>query len=142
MSKNLNFQTRIQQVISEFPWPLYQNEFKCSAFDTKMIFRSHHFHKKGCATGLIFHLRLLPEFLNGSHFGNSTDSGIFGNCTIYCCLQIFESFGRMESAHCLQYLFRVGLLFLMQMASFTLRSNHLGSTVNTLIFSRSIMCPA
>ena len=31
-----------------------------------MIFHSHHFHKKGCALGLIFHLRLLPEFLEFS----------------------------------------------------------------------------
>ena len=31
-----------------------------------MIFHSHHFHKKGCALGLIFHLRLFPEFLEFS----------------------------------------------------------------------------
>ena len=39
------------------PAPLYQNEVKCSTFDMKMIFYSHanktHFHKKGCALGLI-----------------------------------------------------------------------------------------
>ena len=33
--------------------PLYQNEFKCSAFDREMISHSRanmiHFHKKGCA---------------------------------------------------------------------------------------------
>ena len=40
-----------------FPGPLYQNEVKCSAFDVGTIFRSRanktHFHKKGCALGLI-----------------------------------------------------------------------------------------
>ena len=38
------------------PWPLYQNEVKCSAFDMEMIFHSRtnktHFHDKGCALGL------------------------------------------------------------------------------------------
>ena len=37
--------------------PLYQNEVKSSVFDMEMIFCSHanktHFHKKGCAPGLI-----------------------------------------------------------------------------------------
>ena len=65
--QKFKLQTRIQLVISEFPpRPLYQNEFKCSAFDREMIFHSHHFHKKGCALGLIFHLRLLSEFLEFS----------------------------------------------------------------------------
>ena len=40
---------------------LYQNEVKCSAFDVEMIFHSHanktHFHKKGCALGLILKVR-------------------------------------------------------------------------------------
>ena len=40
------------------PGPLYQNEVEFSAFDMKMIFRSHgnktHSHKKGCALGFIF----------------------------------------------------------------------------------------
>ena len=44
------------------PWPLYQNEVKCSAFDMEMIFHSHanktHFHKKGCALGLILKVRV------------------------------------------------------------------------------------
>ena len=39
------------------PGALHENEVKCSAFDMKMIFHSHanktHFHKKGCALGLI-----------------------------------------------------------------------------------------
>ena len=38
--------------------PLYQNEVKFSAFDMEMIFHFHtnktHFHKKGCALGVIF----------------------------------------------------------------------------------------
>ena len=42
-----------------FPYngPLYQNEVKCAAFDMERIFHSHanktHFHKRGCAFGLI-----------------------------------------------------------------------------------------
>ena len=40
-----------------FPGPLFQTEVKCSAFDMEMSFHSHanktHFHKKGCALGLI-----------------------------------------------------------------------------------------
>ena len=43
------------------PGPLYQNEVKCSAFDMGMIFHSRanttHFHKKGCALGLILKMR-------------------------------------------------------------------------------------
>ena len=39
------------------PGPLYQNEVTCSAWDMEMIFHSNanetHFHKKGCALGLI-----------------------------------------------------------------------------------------
>ena len=42
--------------------PLYQNEVKCSTFDMEMIFHSHanntHFHKKGCALGLILKVRV------------------------------------------------------------------------------------
>ena len=42
--------------------PLFQNEVKCSAFDMEKIFHSHanktHFHKKGCALGLILKVRL------------------------------------------------------------------------------------
>ena len=45
------------------PGPRYQNEVKCSAFDMEMIFHSHanktHFHKKGCALGLILKARVL-----------------------------------------------------------------------------------
>jgi len=42
--------------------PLYQNEVKCSTFDMAMIFHSQanesHFHKKGCALGLILIVRV------------------------------------------------------------------------------------
>ena len=50
---------------SSSPWPLYQNEVKCSAFDMEMSFHSHvnktHFHKKGCALGLILKVRLFKS---------------------------------------------------------------------------------
>ena len=43
------------------PGPLSQNEGRCSAFDTEIIFHSHanktHFHKKGCAPSLILKVR-------------------------------------------------------------------------------------
>ena len=43
------------------PRPLYQIEVKCSVFDMEIIFHSHanktHFHKKGCAAGLILKVR-------------------------------------------------------------------------------------
>ena len=44
------------------PWPLFQNEGRCSAFDLEIIFHSHtnktHFHKKGCAPSLILKVRV------------------------------------------------------------------------------------
>ena len=44
------------------PGPLYHNEVKCSAFDMQMSYHSHaknsHFHKKGCALGLILKVRV------------------------------------------------------------------------------------
>ena len=44
------------------PGPLYQNEVKCSTFDMEMILHSHanksHFHKNGCALGLILIVRV------------------------------------------------------------------------------------
>ena len=44
------------------PGPLFQNEGRCSAFDMEIIFHSHankaHFHKKGCAPGLILKVRM------------------------------------------------------------------------------------
>ena len=46
-----------------FPGPRFQNEGRCSAFDTlEIIFHSHvnktHFHKKGCAPSLILKVRV------------------------------------------------------------------------------------
>ena len=42
--------------------PLYENKVKWSAFDMEMIFHSNvnktHFHKKGCALGLILKVRV------------------------------------------------------------------------------------
>ena len=44
------------------PGPLFQNEGRCSAFDTEIIFHSHanktHFHRKGCAPSLILKVRV------------------------------------------------------------------------------------
>ena len=44
------------------PGSFYQNEVQCSTFEMKMIFYSrankNHFHKKGCALGLILKLRV------------------------------------------------------------------------------------
>ena len=44
------------------PGPLYRNEAKCSTFDMEMIFHFHanetHFHKKGCALGIILKVRV------------------------------------------------------------------------------------
>ena len=59
------------------PEPLYQNVVKCSAFYMELIFHSHanktHFHKKGCALGLILKVMV---------FG----TGSFP----YACLAIFK----------------------------------------------------
>ena len=40
------------------PGSLYQNEVKCSAFDVKSHANKTHFHKKGCALGLILKVRV------------------------------------------------------------------------------------
>ena len=52
----------VNRPLPSFPGSLYQNEVKCSAFDMEMIFHSHanktHFHKKGCALGLILKVRV------------------------------------------------------------------------------------
>ena len=52
----------MKQAICEFPWPLYQNNVKCLAFEVEMIFHSHanktHFHKNGCALGLSLKVRV------------------------------------------------------------------------------------
>ena len=62
------------------PGPLYQNKVKCSAFDMEMIFHSHasktHFHKKGCALGLILKVRVLgTRKWSIRHFGNEKGTG-------------------------------------------------------------------
>ena len=58
-----NFQVIVSnRPFSSSPGPLYQNEVKCSAFGMEIIFHSHanktHFHKKGCALGLISKVRV------------------------------------------------------------------------------------
>ena len=44
------------------PWPLFQNEGRCSAFDIEIIFHSHanktNFHGEGCASRLILKVRV------------------------------------------------------------------------------------
>ena len=48
---------------------MYQNEVKCSVFDTEMIFHSHanktHFHKKGCELDLILKVRVFGTVFKG-----------------------------------------------------------------------------
>ena len=48
---------KLNRPFPSFRAPLNQNEVKCSAFDVEEIFYSQanktHFHKKGCALGLI-----------------------------------------------------------------------------------------
>ena len=54
--------TIINRPFPSFPGPLFQNEGRCSAFDTEMIFHSHanntHFHKKGCTPSVILIVRV------------------------------------------------------------------------------------
>ena len=54
--------------------PPYQSEVKCSAFETEMSFHSHanktHFHKKGCALGLILKVRVFGTRKWSIHFTN------------------------------------------------------------------------
>ena len=56
------FSVVVNRPFPSTPRPMYQNEVKCSAFDMEMIFHSHanktHFHKKGCAFGLILIVRV------------------------------------------------------------------------------------
>ena len=75
------------------PGPLYQNEVKCSAFHMEMTLHSHanksHFHKKGCALGLILKVRVfgtrkwpIVQFdgigkLNALFLGDSTEHFFF-----------------------------------------------------------------
>ena len=55
-----HWKTNRPKTLQSSPRPLYQNEVKCSAFDIEMI-HSHangtHFHKEGCALGLILKVR-------------------------------------------------------------------------------------
>ena len=52
----------VNRPLPSSPGPLYQKEVKCSAFYMEMIFHSlankTHFHKKGCALGLILKVRV------------------------------------------------------------------------------------
>ena len=54
----------INKTFPRSPRPLYQNEVtcKCSAVDMENIFHSQanktHYHKKGCALGLVLKLRV------------------------------------------------------------------------------------
>ena len=52
----------INRTFPSSPGPLYQNEVKCSAFDMEIILHPYanetHFHKKGCALGLILKVRV------------------------------------------------------------------------------------
>ena len=52
----------LEQAISEFPRPLYQNEVEYSAYDMEMIFyfdaNKIHFFKKGCILRLILKVRV------------------------------------------------------------------------------------
>ena len=59
----LSFQILYQnRPFPSFPGPLFQNEGRWSAVDMEIIFHSHanktHFHKKGCAPGLILKVRV------------------------------------------------------------------------------------
>ena len=57
-----------------YPGTLYQNEVKCSTFDMKINFHSRanetHFHKKGCALGLILKVMVFGtgQLTNGTPF--------------------------------------------------------------------------
>ena len=52
----------INRAFPSSPGPLYQNAVKCSAFDMEIILHSYanetHFHKNGCALGLILKVRV------------------------------------------------------------------------------------
>ena len=62
MAAVLLFRNTNVALLTFSPGPLFQNEVKCSAFDMEIIFHSHsnktHFHKKGCALGLILKVRV------------------------------------------------------------------------------------
>ena len=110
-----------------------------------MIFHSHHFHKKGCALGLIFHLRLLPEFLEFSvEWFAFRKFKRFRNFWKLYYLLLFPNFRTFWSngKRSLSPISIQGRSLDPDVDGFfSLRSNHLGSTVSILVFSRSIMCP-
>ena len=62
MAAVLLFRNTNVALLTFSPGSLFQNEVKCSAFDMEIIFHSHsnktHFHKKGCALGLILKVRV------------------------------------------------------------------------------------
>ena len=70
------------------PGPLYQNEVKCSAFDMEMIFHSHanktHFHKKGCALGLILKVRVFGTRKWSIEPTTSCSSALFKRVEVLC----------------------------------------------------------
>ena len=45
--------SKVNRPFPSSPWPLFENEVKCSAFHMEMIF-----HKKGFALGLILKVRV------------------------------------------------------------------------------------
>ena len=53
---------KYEWAVPSSPEPQYQNEIKCLAFDMEMIFHCRgnksHFHRKGCALGLILKVRV------------------------------------------------------------------------------------
>ena len=146
MSKNLNFKLGYNWPFPSSPWLLYKNEFKSSAFDTKMTFHSHNFHKKGCALGLIFHLRLLPEFLEFSveWFAFRKFNRFLNFWKLYYLL-LFPNFRKFWSngKRPLSPISIQGRALVRDVDGFLYSSFKPlpGSTVNILVFSRSTMCP-
>ena len=85
-----SFYTKNPTAISPFPsslGPLYQNEVKCSTFDMEVIFHSHanktHFHKKGCALGLIVKVRVF-----GTRKWPIKKSLLFNEIFYYCSFNL------------------------------------------------------
>ena len=60
-----------------FPRSLFQDEGRCSAFDTEIIFHSHakknNFHKKGCAPSLILKVRVFGTWKWPIENGHASD---------------------------------------------------------------------
>ena len=68
--------------------PLYQNEVKCSAFDMETIFHSYanktHFHKNGCALGLILKVRVFGTRKWSIEPTTSCSSALFKRVEVLC----------------------------------------------------------